>query len=287
MKPLTGLSRASLCLLFLLRLDFFFMRFSCGRRVTRRRAFQLQPEARFLHRQACDVSAPREPAKQLQYRGDLRGVALRCGPGGFHGIHLLARHRRAKQKFLVAQCRSNSLAQLGERHFVAACGELGEDGLLLFGERGQAGFRDEDGEALGAAGVALEGGSFGFQIGAEATDFVLLVMNESGSRSVLSSKVKLGGDASVAAGPVGRDASAETDIVLNAQILSYSRAKGIFAGVSLEGSTVRSDDGANRALYGKDLSARDIVREGKVAAPGSAHELLSILRNASPRHIVK
>jgi lipid-binding SYLF domain-containing protein len=134
---------------------------------------------------------------------------------------------------------------------------------------------------------ALEGGSFGFQIGAEATDFVLLVMNESGSRSVLSSKVKLGGDASVAAGPVGRDASAETDIVLNAEILSYSRAKGIFAGVSLEGSTVRSDDGANRALYGSDLSAREIVREGKVAPPGSAHELLSILRHASPRHIVK
>ena len=134
---------------------------------------------------------------------------------------------------------------------------------------------------------ALEGGSFGFQIGAEATDFVLLIMNESGSRSVLSSKVKLGGDASVAAGPVGRDASAETDIVLKAEILSYSRAKRIFAGVSLEGSTMRSDDGANRALYGRDLSAREIVREGKVAAPASAHELLSILRNASPRHIVK
>jgi len=134
---------------------------------------------------------------------------------------------------------------------------------------------------------ALEGGSFGFQIGAEATDFVLLIMNESGARSVLSSKVKLGGDASVAAGPVGRDASAETDIVLRAEILSYSRAKGIFAGVSLEGSTMRSDDGANRALYGRDLSAREIVREGRVAPPASAHELLSILRNASPRHRVK
>lgn len=134
---------------------------------------------------------------------------------------------------------------------------------------------------------ALEGGSFGFQIGAEATDFVLLIMNESGARSVLSSKVKLGGDASVAAGPVGRDASAETDIVMKAEILSYSRAKGLFAGVSLEGSTMRSDDGANRALYGSDLSAREIVREGKVASPASAHELLSILRNASPRHIVK
>jgi lipid-binding SYLF domain-containing protein len=99
--------------------------------------------------------------------------------------------------------------------------------------------------------------------------------------------VKLGGDASVAAGPVGRDASAETDIVLKAEILSYSRAKGIFAGVSLEGSTMRSDDGANRALYGRDLSAREIVREGKVAPTASAHELLSILEHASPRHRVK
>jgi lipid-binding SYLF domain-containing protein len=134
---------------------------------------------------------------------------------------------------------------------------------------------------------ALEGGSFGFQIGAEATDFVLLVMNESGARSVLSSKVKLGGDASIAAGPVGRAASAETDIVLNAEILSYSRAKGLFAGVSLEGSTVRSDDGANKALYGKELSAKDIVRLGKVAPPASARRLLGILRRASPAHVSK
>ncbi|MGA2426834.1 MAG: lipid-binding SYLF domain-containing protein, partial [Terriglobales bacterium] len=97
--------------------------------------------------------------------------------------------------------------------------------------------RDFSGSWSAPAMFALEGGSFGFQIGAEATDFVLLVMNESGARSVLSSKVKLGGDASIAAGPVGRAASAETDIVLNAEILSYSRAKGLFAGVSLEGST--------------------------------------------------
>ncbi len=134
---------------------------------------------------------------------------------------------------------------------------------------------------------ALEGGSFGFQIGAEATDFVLLVMNESGARSVMSSKVKLGGDASIAAGPVGRAASAETDIVLNAEILSYSRSKGVFAGVSLEGSTVRSDDGANKALYGRDISAKEIVREGKVPPPASARRLLEILNTASPHHVVK
>jgi SH3 domain-containing YSC84-like protein 1 len=131
---------------------------------------------------------------------------------------------------------------------------------------------------------ALEGGSFGFQIGAQATDFVLLVMNEAGAKSVMSSKVKLGGDASVAAGPVGRTASAETDIVMKAEILSYSRAQGLFAGVSLEGSTMRSDDGGNKALYGKELSAKEIVREGKVAPPGSAQPLLTLLNKVSPKY---
>ncbi len=134
---------------------------------------------------------------------------------------------------------------------------------------------------------ALEAGSFGFQIGAQATDFVLLIMNDSGANSVMSSKVKLGADAAVAAGPVGRDAAAATDIVLRAEILSYSRSKGLFAGVSLEGSTLRSDDGANKALYGKDLSAKEIVRLGKVPPPASAQRLLAILRRASPKHVTK
>ncbi|MGB9205086.1 MAG: lipid-binding SYLF domain-containing protein [Terriglobales bacterium] len=134
---------------------------------------------------------------------------------------------------------------------------------------------------------ALEGGSFGFQIGAQATDFVLLVMNEKGAKSVMTSKVKLGADASAAAGPVGRAASAETDIVMNAEILSYSRSKGLFAGLSLEGSTMRSDDGANKALYGKELSAKEIVREGKVGAPASAQPLLALLSRAAARHTSK
>jgi len=133
---------------------------------------------------------------------------------------------------------------------------------------------------------ALEGGSFGFQIGAQATDFVLLIMNESGANSIMSSKVKLGADASAAAGPVGRNASAETDVVMKAEILSYSRAKGLFAGISLEGSTLRSDDGANKAVYGKELSAKEIVREGKVATPAAAKRLLAILQKASPKHAV-
>jgi len=131
---------------------------------------------------------------------------------------------------------------------------------------------------------ALEGGSFGLQIGGEATDFVLLVMNEKGAASVLSSKVKLGADASAAAGPVGRSASAETDIVMKAEILSYSRARGVFAGVSLEGSTMRSDDGANKAVYGKDLSATQIVRDKVVPVPASAKPLIALLQKTSPRH---
>src|ERR1700680_416609 len=104
--------------------------------------------------------------------------------------------------------------------------------------------------------MALEGGSFGFQIGGEATDFVLLVMNERGASGILASKVKLGADASVAAGPVGRDASADTDATLRAEILSYSRARGLFAGVSLEGSTIRPDNGANKKIYGREVPAR-------------------------------
>ena len=131
---------------------------------------------------------------------------------------------------------------------------------------------------------ALEGGSFGLQIGGEATDFVLLVMNEKGAASVMSSKVKLGADASAAAGPVGRTTSAETDVVMKAEILSWSRAKGIFGGVSLDGSTMRSDDGANKHLYKKELSAKEIVREGKVKTPAAGEPLIQLLQKTSPKH---
>ena len=112
--------------------------------------------------------------------------------------------------------------------------------------------------------MALEGGSVGFQIGGQATDLVLLIMNDRGAQSILSSKVKLGGDASIAAGPVGRDASADTDAFMRAEILSYSRTRGIFAGVSLEGSTLRPDDDATADVYGRKLTAREIVIEGRV-----------------------
>jgi lipid-binding SYLF domain-containing protein len=132
---------------------------------------------------------------------------------------------------------------------------------------------------------ALEGASFGFQIGGEATDFVLLIMNDQGAKSVLSSKVKLGADASAAAGPIGRTTSAETDIVMKAEILSWSRARGIFGGVSLEGSTLRSDDGANKDLYGKDLTAREIVHGGTVTMPADGRPLISLLDKTSPKHV--
>jgi SH3 domain-containing YSC84-like protein 1 len=131
---------------------------------------------------------------------------------------------------------------------------------------------------------ALEGASIGFQLGVQGTDFVLLVMNPKGAHSLLSSKVKLGADASAAAGPKGRTAEGATDIVMNAEILSYSRNKGLFAGVSLEGSTLRSDGSANEKLYGQKLSAKDIIRDGRVKNPGSAAELVALLNKKSPKN---
>jgi len=130
--------------------------------------------------------------------------------------------------------------------------------------------------------MALEGGSFGFQIGGQATDFMILVMNNRGADSILHSKVKLGADASVAAGPKGRDAQANTDVALRAEMLSYSRSRGAFAGISLEGSTIRPDEDANKRLYGKDVTAVGIIEDAKVTAPESAHELISELQETSP-----
>jgi SH3 domain-containing YSC84-like protein 1 len=131
---------------------------------------------------------------------------------------------------------------------------------------------------------ALEGVSIGFQLGGQATDFVLLVMNPAGARSLLSSKVKLGADASAAAGPKGRTAEGATDVVMRAEILSYSRNKGLFAGISLEGSTLRSDNGANEKLYGKRLTAKEIIVEHKVAIPPCAKDLVALLDKKSPKN---
>jgi lipid-binding SYLF domain-containing protein len=130
--------------------------------------------------------------------------------------------------------------------------------------------------------MALEGGSAGLQLGGQATDFVLLLMNSRSANAILTSKVKLGGDASAAAGPVGRTASADTDVTMRAEVLSYSRARGLFAGISLEGSTLRPDNDANKNLYGKQLEAKDIVFTGTVQAPPSASTLITTLDKASP-----
>jgi len=131
----------------------------------------------------------------------------------------------------------------------------------------------------------LEGGSIGFQLGGTATDFVLLVMNPKGASSLISSKVKLGADASAAAGPKGRTTSAATDAAMTAEILSYSRSKGLFAGVSLEGSTLREDSGANEKLFAQKVSAREIVLEGKVSTPPSAKPLAELLQAESPKNL--
>jgi lipid-binding SYLF domain-containing protein len=133
--------------------------------------------------------------------------------------------------------------------------------------------------------MALEGGSIGFQIGGQATDFVLLVMNARGARSILSSKVKLGADASVAAGPKGRTANASTDVTLRAEVLSYSRARGLFAGISLEGSTVRPDNDANERVYNKKVEAESIVLKGAVAVPPPAQKLVAYLNRKSPKNL--
>ncbi|MGO9642372.1 MAG: lipid-binding SYLF domain-containing protein [Candidatus Acidiferrales bacterium] len=132
--------------------------------------------------------------------------------------------------------------------------------------------------------MRLEGGSFGAQIGGQATDLVLLIMNDRGAKAILHNKVKLGADASAAAGPVGRDTEADTDPSMRAEILSYSRARGLFAGLALEGSTVRPDDDANQIVYGKAVTAEEIVLEGKVSVTPSGQRLVSLLEKHSPKN---
>jgi lipid-binding SYLF domain-containing protein len=133
--------------------------------------------------------------------------------------------------------------------------------------------------------VALEGANIGFQLGGQATDFVLLVVNPKGIDSILKSKVKLGADAAAAAGPKGRDAQAATDVMMHAEILTYSRSRGLFAGVSLDGSTLRPDNSASEKVYGKKITAREIVLQHKVGTPASGRLLVSTLQKASPRNL--
>src|SRR5438477_36104 len=132
--------------------------------------------------------------------------------------------------------------------------------------------------------MRLEGGGIGFQLGGQATDFVILVMNPRGAKAILKSKVKIGADAAAAAGPKGRDAAAASDVTMRAEVLTYSRSRGLFAGVSLEGSTLREDNGANENLYGKKLSAEDIIRKGAARTPAAGQALVALLNSKSPRN---
>jgi lipid-binding SYLF domain-containing protein len=163
-----------------------------------------------------------------------------------------------------------------------AVGVGGSYGRGVMACRGGATF---DGPWGAPAMMALEGGSVGFQLGGQATDFVLLVMNDRGADSVLGSKVKLGADASAAAGPKGRTAGASTDLAMRAEILTYSRARGLFAGVSLEGSSLRPDGDANEAVYGRKIDAREIVRGGTAAIPEGAKTLIEVLNQRSPKNL--
>jgi lipid-binding SYLF domain-containing protein len=145
--------------------------------------------------------------------------------------------------------------------------------------------KDYNGPWSAPAMYALEGASIGLQLGGSATDFVMLVMNPRGARSVLTSNVKLGADASAAAGPKGRTAAAATDVVMRAEILSYSRSRGLFAGISLEGSTLRSDGGANKNLYGKELTAEQIIVGGAVKTSAAGQGLIDLLTKRSPKNL--
>ncbi len=133
--------------------------------------------------------------------------------------------------------------------------------------------------------MRLEGGGLGFQLGGQATDFVILVMNPRGAKAILKSKVKLGADAAAAAGPKGRDAAAASDVTMRAEMLTYSRSRGLFAGISLEGSTLRQDNGANEKLYKGKVTAEQVVRKGAVAVPPSGQEMIGLLNKKSPKNL--
>lgn len=158
-------------------------------------------------------------------------------------------------------------------------------GFILAGQygRGFASCRQPDGKGWTApAAMRMEGGSIGFQAGGQETDIILLVMNQKGMERLTSSKFTLGGDASIAAGPVGRSTTAATDITMRAEILSWSRSRGVFGGISLKGSTLRPDRDVDQVIYGKEMDSVEILR-GKVPTPKAAQELISLLNKYSGR----
>lgn len=161
---------------------------------------------------------------------------------------------------------------------------LKKGGFIVGGKygRGFASCRDGKGGWTAPAGMKIEGGSFGLQAGGAATDVILLVMNKKGMEKLLKSKFTIGGEASAAAGPVGREAQAMTDAMMNAEILSYSRSRGVFGGLSLEGATLREDDDANKGLYGKETKNEDILT-GKATTPASGKPFTDALTKFSPK----
>lgn len=172
-------------------------------------------------------------------------------------------------------------ALLERAHCVVAVPSLKKGAFVVGGEYGR-GFASCRAQARWSApaGIRIEGGSFGLQIGGSETEVVMLVMNKKGMDRLLSTKFTLGGEASVAAGPVGRSAEAKTDAAMTAEILAYSRARGVFAGIALEGSTLREDEDANRELYGKAVTNREIL-SGDVPAPASAARLLAAIKHSA------
>jgi lipid-binding SYLF domain-containing protein len=170
---------------------------------------------------------------------------------------------------------------LAKSHCVVIVPGLKKAGLVIGGKYGRGFIVCKDGGTWGApAALRIEGGSFGFQIGASETDVIMLLMDPRSVKGILESKFTLGGDADVAAGPVGRSATAQTDATMNAKILSYSRSRGVFAGLALTGATLRQDLDENAAMYGKKLTTKEIVN-GKVKPPDAASELLTLLTNYS------
>jgi lipid-binding SYLF domain-containing protein len=191
-------------------------------------------------------------------------------------------------KELLAGPNGIPLSVLNKSECVIVLPSVKKAGFIVAGSYGRGVMSCRSGENFSgkwSAPVMMQssGGSFGLQAGGQATDFVVLVMNDKGARAVLHGKAKLGADASVAAGPVGRDAEASTNAAMSAEMLSYSRAQGVFAGVSLSGTSLGPDSGANQKIYGKKISGEEIFKGG-VEAPASAKELLSVLEEKSPQN---
>jgi len=181
------------------------------------------------------------------------------------------------------------ISVLNKAECVIVLPSVKKGGFIIAGQYGKGvmtcrGGENFDGPWSAPTMMQSTGGSVGFQAGGQSTDFVLLVMNDKGARALMNGKAKLGADASIAAGPVGREAEASTNAAMSAQLLSYSRAQGIFAGVSLEGSSLGPDNGANEKLYGKKVTAAEIISGDAGPAPASAQELLAVLTEKSPKN---